>query len=123
MKTYRVILDVTLKDDETHPKKWIGDAVSEYLSPGETVKVVTIVEPELMVGKSTKERHHDENYLCTLTNGRDVYRGDRVYRTELQEFAIADSIYMDSDGDRYLCFKPYGNAWIDGPLNGTQRIR
>lgn len=120
MKTYRVILDVTLKDDEKHPKEWIGNAVSEYLSPGESVRVVTIVEPELMVGK---ERHHDENYLCTLENGRDVYRGDQVYRIELQEFAIADSIYVDSDGDRFLCFEPYGNAWIDGPLNGTQRIR
>lgn len=52
MKTYRVILDVTLDDNQTHPKEWVEDAVRDHIASDETVKIVTIVEPELMVGKA-----------------------------------------------------------------------
>jgi hypothetical protein len=72
---------------------------------------------------SFKEEPKPDNYLCTLTTGRDIFKGDVVFRTELQTHAIADYIWVDSDGDRYLCFEEMGNAWIDGPLNGEQRLK
>ncbi len=51
-------------------------------------------------------------YLGTLPNGREVFEGDMVYRTVLQEDGIAKSIYVDPDGDEFLTFEDGGNALV-----------
>jgi len=72
---------------------------------------------------TTKEQWRKDNFLCTLSNGRDVFKGDKVYRTELKVTVTAESIYEDCDGDRYLTFEEAGNAWIEGPDAGIQKLR
>jgi hypothetical protein len=72
---------------------------------------------------TTKEQYRNENYLCTLENGREVYKGDTVYHSSAGLDKVAAAIYIDLDGDRYLCFEDYGDAWIDGPSNFGQNLR
>ena len=50
--------------------------------------------------------------LCTLPNGREVFAGDKVYRTELRVDRTALGIYIDPDGDEYLTFEEGGNALV-----------
>ena len=50
--------------------------------------------------------------LCTLPNGRDIYPGDKVYRTELRVDRTAQGIYVDFEGDDYLTFEEGGNALV-----------
>jgi hypothetical protein len=56
MKTYRVILDITLQDDETHPRKWVEPAITEYLQQSESVKIVAIVEPNPQIPVSAVDK-------------------------------------------------------------------
>lgn len=72
---------------------------------------------------SNKQVLHTESYLCTLKNGREIHKGDTVYRTDLKLDVTAEDIYVDSDGDRYLVFEEGGNAWIDGPMLAQQKLR
>jgi fido (protein-threonine AMPylation protein) len=72
---------------------------------------------------TTKEQFRKDNYLCTLQNGREVFKGDSVYRIELKIYVTADSIFVDRNENRYLCFEEGGNAWIDGPYNFGQMLR
>lgn len=72
---------------------------------------------------SNKQALRSNNYLCTLHNGREVHKGDTVYRTDLNLHVTAEDIYVDSDGDRYLVFEEGGNAWIDGPMPAQQKLR
>lgn len=53
-----------------------------------------------------------QKFLCTLPNGRDVYCGDKVWRTELRKDVTAISIFIDWEGDEYLCFEEGGNALV-----------
>jgi hypothetical protein len=73
--------------------------------------------------KTSKEMLREENYLCTLENGREVFKGDKVYRTELKVTVTAEGMFIDGDGDTYLTFDEGGNAWISGPYNGEQLLR
>ena len=50
--------------------------------------------------------------LCTLPNGRDIYPGDKVYRTDLRVDRTAEGIYVDFEGDEYLTFEEGGNALV-----------
>lgn len=59
--------------------------------------------------------------LCWIEN-LPVYKGDVLYRTELMKFVTAESIYMDCDGDEYLCFKEGGNVWFQGPYNTNVKL-
>jgi hypothetical protein len=72
---------------------------------------------------TTKEQHRKDNYLCTLQNGREIFKGDSVYRTRFKRNVTADSIYVDKDGDIYLCFEEGGNAWVEGPSDNDQGLR
>lgn len=58
----------------------------------------------------------------TWVEGKPVYRGDVLYRTELRKTATADSAFTDADGDTYLSFKEGGNAWICGPYNTACKL-
>lgn len=71
---------------------------------------------------TNKEKLKSENYLCTLATGREVYKGDSVYRTAIKIDGIAHQMYIDRDGDRYLVFEDGGLAWVDGPLNDRQQM-
>jgi hypothetical protein len=80
-------------------------------------------EEEPDVTSTTKEILRAINYLCTLDSGREIFKGDKVWRTAEGYEVTAQCIYTDKDGDNYLCFEEGGNAWISGPFNGHQQLR
>lgn len=66
-----------------------------------------------------------KEFLCTLPNGRNIHCGDKVYRTELRKEVTASSMYIDHEGDEYLCFEGGGNALVKAvtPFSQGQEIK
>lgn len=58
------------------------------------------------------EENMKTGQLCELPNGREIFAGDRVYRTKLKKMVTAKSMFYDYDGDGYLEFEEGGNALV-----------
>lgn len=62
---------------------------------------------------STNVKVKEMKQLCTLPNGREIFPGDKVWRTDLHCEKTAQGIYTDFEGDEYLTFEEGGNALVN----------